>query len=221
MNTPLRGTGPTARFARRRVSSIAVAVILLLAILTCVSQIPSARGVTTSSTSNTKTTSTSSIAPNVQGEIAIDNQQFEATVPPYAVLGENYTLRVAIQSSMNMVVPVIIQVIAPVDAIFVHPQVIHMDIQPNGSQVANFTILPFGVPHTGPFQVTALLYVFFPLSMSSPQLVDQVTATVSSIGPNPFPYLEIVLVSASVVTLILIAVFYQDISRRGTAALSR
>jgi hypothetical protein len=144
-----------------------------------------------------------------------------AGVPSYAVLGENYTLRIEMQSNATIPVPIIVQVSASVDAIFVHPRVVRMTIPPMTSMVANFTILPFGTPHTGPFNVTALLYVFFPLSMSSPQLVDQATAVVSSIGPNPFPYLEIALISAAVVALVLIVVFYPGIFRKGLSALAR
>ena len=125
---------------------------------------------------------------------SIDQQQFVATVPSYAVLGTNYTVRVVIQSSVDIVVPIIVQMSAPVGAIFFHPRVVRMSIPPMGFMVANFTILPFAPPHTRPYNVTALLFVFFPLSMSSPLLVDQVTATVSTIGPNPFPYLEVVVI---------------------------
>ena len=131
--------------------------------------------------------------------------------PLYAVLGENYTLRVVIQNNADIVVPVVVQVTTPVGAIFVHPRVIRMSVAPSSSMVANFTILPFGHPRTGPYNVTALLFVFFPLSMSSPLLVDRVTATVSTIGPNPFPYLDVVLVSAAAVVLVVVAVFYGQI----------
>ncbi len=144
-----------------------------------------------------------------------------ATVPSYAVLGTNYTVRVVIQSSVDIVVPIIVQMSAPVGAIFFHPRVVRMSIPPMGFMVANFTILPFAPPHTGPYNVTALLFVFFPLSMSSPLLVDQVTATVSTIGPNPFPYLEVVVILAAAVTIVLIAVFYRDISRKGASGPSR
>ncbi len=211
----MNGMGPVASFGRRRVRSIPVGAGLLLIVLACIAQAPWARGATTSSTSSsTTTTSASPIPPNLQGGISINQQQFVATVPSYAVLGTNYTLRVVIQSTVNQTVPVIVQVSAPVEAIFVHPRIVKMSISPMGEMVANFTILPFGPPHTGPYNVTALLFVFFPLGMSSPQLVDQVTATVSSIGPNPFPYLEVVLISAAAVTLILIVVFRRDILRK-------
>jgi len=217
----LGSTGPMASFGRRGARSISVGTVLLLVVLAFVSQAPSARGATTSSTSSSSTTSTSSIPPNVSGGISIDQQQFVATVPSYAVLGVNYTVRVVIQSTVDIVVPIIVQMSAPVGAIFFHPRVVRMSVPPMGSIVANFTILPFAPPHTGPYSVTALLFVFFPLSMSSPQLVDQVTATVSTIGPNPFPYLEVVLISAAAVTLVLVAVFYRDISRKGTSGPSQ
>lgn len=213
----LKNTRPIIRlFGGRGLRWISVLGVLLLMVLMCGSQIPSVRGASTA-TSSTTTSSASSIPPDVRGEITIDAQQFESSVPAYAVLGTNYTLKVVIQSSVDIVVPVIVKVSTPVQAIFVHPQAIHLQIQPESSMIANFTILPFGAPRTGPYNVTALLYVFFPLSMSSPELVDQTTVIVSSIGPNPFPYLTVAIVSAAVVTLVLVAVFYPGIFRRRSA----
>jgi hypothetical protein len=189
-------------------------------VLMCLSQVPSAKGAA-SSTSSTTTTSTSSIPVNALGAVSIDKQLFATQVPSYAVLGENYTLMVVIQSSVDIAVPIIVQVSTPVTAIFVHPKAVRMDVPPMGSMVANFTILAFGAPRSGPFNVTALLFVFFPLSMSSPQLVDQASGIVSTIGPNPFPYLEVVLISGVAVTLILVAVFYPDVFRKGIAVFSK
>jgi hypothetical protein len=206
-----------ASYGRRGAPPVSVGTILLLIILAFVSQTPTARGATTSSSSSSSTTSTSSLPANVSGGISIDQQQFLATVPSYAVLGTNYTVRVVIQSNVDIVVPIIVQMSAPVGAIFFHPRVVRTSVPPMGSVVTNFTILPFAPPRTGPYNVTALLFVFFPLSMSSPQLVEQVTATVSTIGPNPFPYLGLVLISAAVVALVLIAVFYRDIPRKGAS----
>lgn len=183
-------------------------------------QVPSAFGAAASSTSTTKTASTSSGAPNIQGQVVIDKQQFVTTVPSYAVIGENYTLRVVVQSSANITVPIIVQVSTPVDAIFVHPRIVRAAVPAMGSVVANFTIVPFGAPNEGPFNVTAQLYVFFRDSMSSPLLVDQANAVVSQIGHNPFPYLELVLISAAVITLVLIVAFYPQVFRGRTTTAS-
>jgi hypothetical protein len=208
----LSGAGRVASFRRRGGRSILVGAGLLLIVLVCSAQIPRTWGAGSSSASSTTSTSTSTSSFDLQGgEILINQQQFAESVPSYAVLGTNYTLRVAVQSTADEVVPIIVQVSAPVDAIFVHPRIIKFSMPPMGSTVANFTVVPFGPPHTGPYNVTALVFVFFPLGMSSPQLVDQVTVTVSSIGPNPFPYLEVALISAAVVTLALVVVFRRDI----------
>jgi hypothetical protein len=214
----LRGAGEVPGFRRVAAHSVLLCTVLVLMVVICSCQIPPAQGAP-SSTSTTKTTSASSLVlPSLQGGIAIDKQQFVTSVPSYALLGVNYTLRVVVQSSVSIVVPVVIKIAVPVEAIFVHPQIIKMDVQPESSAIANFTILPFGAPHTGPFDVTAQLYVFFLNSnMSSPELVDQATAVVSSIGPNPFPYLDVVLVSAGAVTIVLVAVFYPDVFRRRDA----
>jgi hypothetical protein len=196
--------GPAADNVRHRARSIPVDVVLLLLVLMCVSQVPAARGAAPSTTAGA----------NVTGQVTIDEQKFVASVPSFAVLGENYSLNVAVTSTVNITVPIIIQLLVPVGAIYVHPRIIRASVQPNGSIDTSFSILPFGHPGEGPFNVTALLFVFFPLSMSSPQLVNQAEATVFSIGANPFPYLPVVLVSAGLVTLALVAIFYREIFRK-------
>ncbi len=202
-------------------SRISVATAILVITLALSSQASSTSGAPVTSTSSAATTSTSSATPSIQGSVAIDKEQFVTAVPSYAVLGENYTLRVVVQSSANITVPIIVRVSTPVDAIFVHPQIVHANVQAMGSAVANFSILPFGAPNSGPFNVTAELYVFFPDSMSSPLLVDQANAVVEGIGPNPFPYLDIAVISAVVITLVLIAAFYPRAYRRMTTVISR
>jgi len=214
----LKGREP-ASAVRRGMRHVSVGAALLLMVLMCTSWVPPARGAPVSSlSSTTSTSSTSPISANLVGNLTIDKQQFVATVPSYGVLGENYSLRVVIQSSANITVPIIVQLSVPVDGIFAHPRVVHANVQPMGSTVANFTILPFGPVRSGPYNVTALLYVFFPQAMSSPLLVDKATATVSTIGPNPFPYLQVALISAGVVTLVLVAVFYPRVFRRGSGS---
>lgn len=213
------GTGRVARSRAREAGRLGSFVALALLIMSCFAQVASAQVAASSSSSTT-----SSSTPNAQslsGDVVIDGLQFEQTVPSYAVLGDNYTVRVVAQSSATIAVPVIIQMSVPVEAIYVHPQILQAEIQPMGSLVANFTIVPFAPPHSGPFNVSALLYVFFPNSMSSPQLVDKTTATVNTIGPNPFPYLQVILASAVVVTLVLVAVFYRDLTGRGPQASGR
>jgi hypothetical protein len=157
---------------------------------------------------------------NLRGQVSINKQQFFSNIPDYPLLGENYTLRVEIQSNASIAVPVIVQVSDPVKSMYINPRIIRLDVPPNGFAVANFTVLPFASPRSSSFNLTAMLFVFFPNSMSSPQLVDQATAIVSSIGPNPFPYLDLLLVSATIVTLILVVVFYPNSFRRLIAAAS-
>jgi hypothetical protein len=201
--------GPATGIARRRVRSIPAGIVLLLLVLMCVSQVPTAKGAAASKT----------VGANTPGQVTLDKQKFAASVPPFALLGDNYSLNVVVLSTVNITVPIIIQLSVPVGAIYVHPRIIRASVQPNGSIETSFTILPFGHPGEGPFNVTALLFVFFPLSMSSPLLVDQAVATVFSIGANPFPYLPVVLVSAGLVTLALIAIFYRNIFRKEATGL--
>jgi len=203
----LRDLGRAGGFGGRSEVGLRTSAVALLVLLLCFLLVPQAHGASKSSTPSL----TSPLAATIRDGLSINPQQFEASVPSYAILGTNYTLKVLVQSTINMSVPVVVEVSTPVQAIFVHPQAIHMEIQPYSSQIANFTILPFGAPGGGPYNVTALLYVFFPLAMTSPALVNQTTVVVSTIGPNPFPYLEVVLISAVLVTLALVAVFYPGV----------
>jgi hypothetical protein len=209
-----RGVGRANRFRAGDAGYLASGAALALLVMACLAQVTSAQAAVTSTSSTTSSSTTT--APSLKGDLVIDGLQFAQTIPSYAVLGDNYTVRVVVQSTATISVPIIIQISVPVEAIYVHPQILQTDIQPMGTLVANFTIVPFAPPHTGPYNVTALLYVFFPDSMSSPQLVDQTTATVTSIGPNQFPYLEVVLVGACAVTLVLVAVFYRELTGRGS-----
>jgi hypothetical protein len=196
------GLGTDGRAARRTRAAL-LGVLLTLMVLTSFSQTP-ARAASPSPP----------VATNIPRQIHIDAQQFVTTVPAYAQLGTNYTLRVVVRSNATISVPLIIQVTAPVGAIFTHPRVVRTDIPPNGFTVANFSMVPFASPNTGPYFVKALVFVFFPLSMSVPLLVDQVSGTVVNIGPNPFPYLEVTLVFALVVAVVLVVFFNPWILRR-------
>jgi hypothetical protein len=201
------------RLGNRRPRSAGVSVLVLLVIAVAASSVFLAREASGSTSSSS--------TPNVTGQVVIVKQQFAESVPSYAILARNYTVRVVVQSNASIPVPLIIQLTTPVEALFVHPRVIHVTIQPNTTVVANFSMLPFAAPHGGPYKVTAILFVFFPLSMSSPSLVDQDTVLVSTIGPNPFPYLGVVLVSGFAVTVVLLAVFYPDPFRRAFHRLFR
>jgi len=149
------------------------------------------------------------------GQLTIDQSRFIASVPSSATVGENYTLSVEVQSTANVTVPIIVRVIAPVSAIFVHPQILRADIPPNGTVLATFTIVPFIIWHQGPMNVTASLWVWFIHKTSTPQLVDQATAYVYSIRPSAFPYLKVLLISGATVAIVLVLVFYPNVIRRG------
>ncbi len=207
-----RGNGGSEHFPGGAV------LALLLVIAACLAEASPAAGATPRPIARSVELASSSVtSESLQGQVVIDRQTFATTVPSYAMLGENYTVKVVVVSSANITVPIIVQLNAPVDAIFVHPRVVRASVQPDGLVIANFSILPFGAPHRGPSNVTAQLFVFFPDAMTSPALVDQATATVSDIGPSPFPYLGIVLLSTAAVSIVLVAAFYPRVFRRVVA----
>ena len=190
---------------RGRAVRFFVSAVLVAAVLVSASQAPWAVGAAASTTTTSTTTAL--------GQVSIDSQQFGLSVPSYAVLGQNYSLKVVIANKGSIEVPIMVEVTAPLGAIYVHPRIVSADVPPGGSlEIHNFTMVAFGPPHQGgPFDVVALVYVFFPRAMSSPQLVDQASGVVSTIGPNPFPYAWLAFASVAVVSFVLVAVFYRDI----------
>ncbi len=216
---PLTGAWSVRSLGLRRISVISLFATLLI-LITCTPMAYPVSAASTVSQTSTATTSTSSSGLNMTQLLVLNKPLFLGTVPAYAVIGVNYTLKIEILNNANRTVPVVLRVDVPVNAIFVHPQVIRAEIPPNGTLEANFTMVPFGHPQAGPFDVTLLLYVFFPDAMTSPVLVDQAIGVVATIAPNQFPYLAIVLASAAAITLILVVVFSPEIFHRKTGRIS-
>jgi hypothetical protein len=202
-----------------RTGSASAVALLLLVVTISLFPLPTAwaSSKTTSTTNSTSTASTSgfTLPSNTSQDIFLVQEPFFASVPSYAVLGENYTLSLVVQNKANITVPIVLQVVASVDAIYTYPRVVRTSILPDTSlTVRNFTMVPFGAPHQGgPFNITAELYVFYPNKMSSPQLIGSTTAVVTTIGPNPFPYLDLLVASAAIVAVVLVLVFYPEVVR--------
>lgn len=198
---------------RRRLSGGFAALCVVLIVVFQALAPPPAAG----APSSTTTTTTSSAG--LQGILTIDGASFFSSVPSSATLGQNYTLRVLIESSSNLTLPIIVRVLAPVETILIHPLVLRTDLAPMGSLVANFSIVPFVSWNKAPINVTAAAWVWFINQMSTPRLVAQTTAYIYTIGGGSPSYLN-VLVFAAVVAVVLavVAVTYRYSHRRGATA---
>ena len=152
--------------------------------LICVTQVPPP-GVAASTTPGA----------NIAGQVTIDQQKFAASVPPFALLGRELFVGSG-NNEHSYSCPRHHSVVGPGRS-DICPSSDHPSERPtqwlDRNQLHYLALWP---SRRGRFNVTALLFVFFPLSMSSPLLVNQAEATVFSIDANPFPYLAVVLVFA-------------------------
>ena len=202
----------TGKSASKAGSAI-LSTILLILVLRGVA-VPSAAGAVGVAPPITLTASSTVLPTNVTGILTIDSSLFEQSVPSTATVGGNYTLRIQIQSTSNLTLPVIVRIVAPVSEVFVHPLLLRTSVPAMGSITANFTMVPFVIWHATPINVTAAVWVWFTGKMPTPELFDQSSAYIYNINASSFPYLPLILVFGAVVTVVLIVVFHPNLIRR-------
>lgn len=203
---------PTGRSASKAGNAI-LSTILLILVLGGVG-IPSAAGAGGVAPPVTLAAASTVLPTNVTGILTINPSLFQQSVPSTATVGGNYTLRIQIQSTANITLPVIVRIVAPVSQVFVHPLLLRTSVPAMGSITANFTMVPFVIWHAAPINVTAAVWVWFTGKMPTPELFDQSSAYIYNIDSSPFPYLPVLLIFGAVVTVVLIVVFYPNLVRR-------
>jgi len=147
-------------------------------------------------------------------QVEIDRSLFYSTVPSYASVGQNYTVKVMVTSNSNVTVPVLIRLEAPVDAFYIHPFLVEGSVSPHGSLLANFSLIPFGSSFRGTLNVTAVVSIWALNSMSRPQTVDSASLIVGSIRPQVAGQVTLVL-SGLVVLAFLVVVSVVVVKQRG------
>ena len=168
--------------------AIALLFLVILSSTTPMSLISAA-----DSSSIPKSTSyTTAIASNsTSSPIGIDTSLFVSTVPSYITIGQNYTVKILVSNNLPQQVPIILQLVAPVAALYIHPLIVHTVALPNQSVIANFTIVSFNKSYQGPINVSAMLWVWLP-SSGGPQLAQEVSALIY--GVNLYPYSQFIIV---------------------------
>ncbi len=152
------------------------------------------------------TTSTSPLPP-----LEIDRGLFSATLPSYAEVGGNYTVKILVTNHMNASLPILLRLETPVDAVYVHPLLVEGRISPYGQFLANFTFIPFNSSFQGPLNVTAALSVWFLSTQNRPQPVDSASFLVYEVRPH-VAY-QALLILAGVLVLALVAAVIMVLSR--------
>ena len=117
--------------------------------------------------------------------ISIDRALFVSTVPDYAVIGANYTVKVLVRNGLGVSVPALVWIQAPVNSMVVRPLLIHTLVPARGQFLANFSLIPFHQPSSGHANVTAFLAVWDVPLMARPQVVQQLSTSVFSVTPSP------------------------------------
>ncbi len=134
--------------------------------------------------------------------VEIDNTLFASTVPSFATVGHNYTVKVIAVNHLNRTLPVLLRLEVPVDAVYVHPLLVQGSVPPNGQILANFSIIPFNPSYGGALNLTAVVEVWFLSNMSRPQVVDSSSALISGIMPVAAYQWALVLVSVIVLAFV-------------------
>ena len=116
--------------------------------------------------------------------VRIDRPLFLATVPSYAVIGLNYTVKVLVRNNASSPVPIVLWIVAPVDSVLIRPYQIFSVVPANQGFLANFSLVAFHQPASGHNNVTAVLSVWAFTNMSRPQVVQQVNAVMFSAAPS-------------------------------------
>ena len=145
-----------------------------------------------------------STSPNIP--VSMNQQLFLSTVPSYAVLGHNYTVRILVKNNSDQPAPIILRVNVPVDVIYTHPLLQQLVVEPGQQVLANFSLIPFN-RYSGPINVTAILWVWFFAQMPRPVVVQQLSTIINGVAPSPLSNYALVLVvglsvAAAVVVLL-------------------
>jgi len=141
--------------------------------------------------------------------VSIDKTVFSSTIPSYALLGRNYTVKVLVSNTSNEPVPIILRVNGPVNLIYTHPLLLQLVVGPGQQVLANFSLVPFSI-FRGPINMTAVLWVWFFDQMSRPEIAEQVSAIIGGVQPSQSSTLALVsvvaLVSAATVAAVYVVV---------------
>ncbi len=148
--------------------------------------------------------------------LTIDRGLFSSTVPSYATIGQNYTVKVLVRSSANVTLPVLVRLEAPVDAFYIHPLLVEGSVSPHGELLANFSMVAFGSSYGGVLNVTAVVAIWALNSMSRPQVVDSVSLLVYSIRPLLVNQIALALVGLLVLVFVAIVAIVLANRKEGT-----
>ena len=169
-----------------------------------------AQSASSTSTSSSSTTTLASIP------IHIDRTLFIATVPTYADLGRNYTVKVMVVNDWNQAVPIVLRVDGPVDSVTIHPLVIHALVGAGAKFLANFSLIPVTQHSAVPLTLTAVLAVWYFNTMDRPQVVETVSTVIQSVAPSP--YAGAIWAAAAALLVVPMAIGWLALrSRRGRA----
>ncbi len=140
--------------------------------------------------------------------VSMDKTLFISTIPSYAVLGHNYTVRVLVTNHSNQSVPIILRIDGPLDLVYTYPIFVQVAVEPGHQLLSNFSLIAFATS-TQTINVTAKLWVWFFDKTPAPVLVQQVSATIN--GVRSPAYSRIIL--AGVVVLIALPIVVISIKR--------
>jgi len=158
-------------------------------------------------------------AQNTQSSpVSIDQALFLSTVPSYAVLGHNYTVRLLVNNTSNESVPIILRVDVPVDVIYTHPTIQQLIVEPGQQVLTNFSLIAFD-RYSGLINVTATMWVWLYNQTSRPVIAEQVSTVINGVLPSPLSTIALVAVVALLAATATVVVISVRRSKKGGADL--
>jgi len=149
---------------------------------------------------------TGGLTPTERSAIMVDVSLYHATVPSYAYLGQNFTVKLEVSNTSNESLPLILELSAPVDMLYVSPLIFHQTIPAGSHQTFNFSVVAIQTASQGSFPVTAKIWIWFIDRMSTPELVSQTTTQIYGIGPSPVARIIVPVLLLTVAAVILVFV---------------
>jgi len=132
---------------------------------------------------------------------SFDSTLFLSTVPSYAILGHNYTVKLLVTNSLNTSMEVLVRLNSPVGAVYTWPLLQDKSLEPGEETLFNFTLVAFGDNSGKPMNVTAMLWIWPFNTTSTPQLVQTASKLIDGVSPS-----QQAVAAAAVVLVAVIAI---------------
>lgn len=144
-------------------------------------------------------------------DIQIDKALFFASIPSYAVIGQNYSVKLVVTNTSNQSIPIIIAMHSSLGAVSITPFQAQLVIGPGKQVSGNFSLIPVNSAPLGPVNVSATVSIWFLSQMPRPQVAQKVSTLIY--GIEPYPYAPVIIGASVLIILASVVVVVQHLRR--------